>query len=282
MVSVPKKVCVIGLGHIGLPTACVLANAGYQVLGVDNNKKVLDRLQLAQLINPEPDLQNLLAKVIYDGSLKLTTQISPANIHIIAVPTPLDQGDKPDLSLVNSVTEALKPHLRAKDLVLLESTCPIGTTEAIAKKLRKDCPEIYVAYCPERVLPGNILFELIHNDRVVGGVDQASTQLTVEFYKTFVLGDVTATNARTAEAVKLAENTFRDINIAYANELSMIVDKLEIDVNELIQLANRHPRVKILSPGPGVGGHCIAVDPWFLASAAPDLAGLTTKARATN
>lgn len=282
MVSVPKKVCVIGLGHIGLPTACVLANAGYQVLGVDNNKKVLDRLQLAQLINPEPDLQNLLAKVIHHGSLKLTTQISPANIHIIAVPTPLDQSDKPDLSLVNSVTEALKPHLRAKDLVLLESTCPIGTTEAIAKKLRKDCPEIYVAYCPERVLPGNILFELIHNDRVVGGVDQASTQLTVEFYKTFVLGDVTATNARTAEAVKLAENTFRDINIAYANELSMIVDKLEIDVNELIQLANRHPRVKILSPGPGVGGHCIAVDPWFLASAAPDLAGLTTKARATN
>lgn len=277
-----KKVCVIGLGHIGLPTACVLATSGYQVLGVDKSRKVLDRLHRAQPINPEPDLQKLLAKVLKDGALKLSTQINSAAIYIIAVPTPLDNFNKPDISLVNSVIEALRPHLRPGNLVLLESTCPIGTTETIAKSLKITCPEIYVAYCPERVLPGNILFELIHNDRVIGGVDQTSTDLSVEFYKTFVLGDVVATNARTAEAVKLAENTFRDINIAYANELSMIAERLDIDAKELIRLANKHPRVKILSPGPGVGGHCIAVDPWFLASAAPDLARLISRARETN
>lgn len=282
MSKMPKQVCIIGLGYIGLPTACILANSNYSVLGVDTDDKVIDRVQSATLINPEPNLQNLLIKGIQNGNIKISMNVAPADIHIITVPTPLDLGHHPDLSHVNAAVETIKPFLRPYDLVLIESTCPIGTTERIAKNLQSISLDIHVAYCPERVLPGNILHELIHNDRVIGGVDSASTSLAAEFYSSFILGEVLVTDAKTAEAVKLAENAYRDINIAYANELSMIADHTNLDVNELIRLANRHPRVQILQPGPGVGGHCIAVDPWFLVSSAPHVATLIPKAREVN
>ncbi len=277
-----KKVCVIGLGHIGLPTACVLAMSGYDVLGVDIDKKVVMRTQLGESIYIEPNLHDLLIKTIKNKSLKVSINIASADIYIIAVPTPLTPDNQPDLSYVNAVIDTIKPHLRSHDLILLESTCPIGTTHKIARELEKVCPDVYVAYCPERVFPGNILYELIQNDRVVGGVNDASTVKAMEFYQSFTCGDIVATDVRTAEAVKLAENVYRDINIAYANELSMIADRLNLNIKELILLANKHPRVQILNPGIGVGGHCIAVDPWFMIASAPDLAILTSKARDVN
>lgn len=280
--KIQKRICVTGLGHIGLPVACILATSGYAVLGVDIDDRVVIRVQSADFMDPEPNLQDLLIRAIQNGSLEASMNVAPADIHIIAVPTLLVPGNKPDISYVNAAIDAIKPHLRSHDLVLIESTCPIGTTEAIARKLQQACPGVHVAYCPERVLPGNIVHELIHNDRVVGGVDEASTAHAVTFYQSFVRGEVIATDVRTAEAVKLAENAYRDVNIAYANELSMIADHMELDINELIRLANRHPRVQILKPGPGVGGHCIAVDPWFLVAGAPDLAILTLKAREVN
>jgi UDP-N-acetyl-D-mannosaminuronic acid dehydrogenase len=282
MQKIQKQVCVIGLGHIGLPTACILADSGFSVLGIDVDEKVIARVQAGLAFDQEPGLQNLLTKVLLDNRLVTSTKVSPADIYIIAVPTPLGPSKKADLSHVYSVVDALKTHLKANNLVLIESTCPIGTTELIAEKLRNSCPGISIAYCPERVLPGNILYEFLHNDRIVGGVDDTSTMKAVSFYKSFVRGEVMGTNARTAEGVKLAENTYRDINIAYANELSMIADRLNLDVNELIRLANKHPRVNILNPGIGVGGHCIAIDPWFLISSAPDITVLATKSREIN
>lgn len=277
-----KHVCITGLGFIGLPTACILANAGYAVLGVDINPDVVNHIGSPKFITTEPNLQTLLEKAIDRGRLRVSTQIEPADIHLIAVPTPLSPDNQPNLSHLHAAVDALGPHLRSQDLVLIESTLPIGTTEVLAQKLKKHCPDIDLAYCPERVLPGNIVHELVHNDRIVGGINESSTLRAVHFYKSFVQGDVIPTAAKTAEAVKLAENTYRDINIAYANELSMIADQLGLCVKELIRLANRHPRVNILNPGPGVGGHCIALNPWFLASSAPDLAPLMTKARAVN
>lgn len=282
MNAVQKKVCVIGLGYIGLPTACVLATSCYDVLGVDIDNKVISRIQSADLIDPEPHLRNLLIKAIHTNNLKASSHIDLADIYIITVPTPLDKNNQANISYVNTAANTIGSYLRSNNLVLIESTCPIGTTETVAHKLRVFCPDIHVAYCPERVMPGNIIQELIYNDRVVGGIDAASTLHAVTFYQSFVKGNILATNVRTAEAVKLAENAYRDINIAYANELSMISDRLGLDVNELIGLANKHPRVQILNPGPGVGGHCIAVDPWFLASSAPDLANLITTARKVN
>jgi len=276
-----KQICVTGLGNIGLPTACILAASGYAVQGVDIDSKVVARVQSATLALSEPNLQELLINAIQDGRLKVSTNTAPADIHIIVVPT-LSLGKEPDISRVHSAINAIKPHLRSNDLVLIESTCPIGTTDAIAHGLRVNCPGIHVAYCPERVLPGQILNELIYNDRVVGGVDEASTQHAKAFYQSFIRGQVFTTNARTAEAVKLAENSYRDVNIAYANELSMIADRMDLNVNEMIRLANRHPRVQILNPGPGVGGNCITTNPWFLVSSAPDLAVLTAKAREIN
>ncbi|MFW9872780.1 MAG: nucleotide sugar dehydrogenase [Candidatus Thorarchaeota archaeon] len=277
-----KQICVIGLGNIGLPTACILATLGYKVLGVDIDKKVIDRVRSCNLISSEPKLQDLLKKAIESGNLKVSMKILPAEVYIIAVPTLISKNNQPEISCVNAVIAAISPHLKDNDLVLIESTCPIGTTKAIAKKLKNICPLVNVSYCPERVFPGNIFYELIHNDRIVGGVDKASTSQAETFYRSFVKGEVIATDSCVAEAVKLAENSYRDVNIAYANELSMISDQIGLDVKELIFLANKHPRVQILDPGVGVGGHCIAIDPWFLVSSAPKDAILTSKARETN
>lgn len=277
-----KKVSVIGLGHIGLPMACILANCGFKVCGVDCNDAVISNVKSAKLANTEKDLQALLKKVIENQHFNVSSAPTAADIHIIAVPTPLDKANQPDLSHVNAAVQSIKPYLRPHNLIIIESTCPIGTTDQIAQNVREHYRDIYVAYCPERVLPSNILHECVHNDRVVGGVDNDSTDQAVAFYRTFVRGEIHPTHARMAEAVKLSENAFRDVNIAFANELSMIADRLHLDINLLIRLANRHPRVNILEPGPGVGGHCIAVDPRFLAAAAPEMALLVTKAREVN
>jgi len=277
-----KQICVVGLGYIGLPTACILATSGYRVVGVDTDTKVLEKVQSASLVDPEPDLQNLLISAIQNGNFKTSNEVFYADIYIIAVSTFLNSSNQPDISHVNAALDAISPYLGSNSLVLIESTCPIGATEIIAKKLKNHCNDISIAYCPERALPGNILYELIYNDRIVGGVDEISTARAVTFYQSFVRGEVLATDVRTAEAVKLAENAYRDINIAYANELSMIADQVGLNINELIRLANRHPRVQILNPGPGVGGRCIALNPWFLVSSAPDVAILTAKAREVN
>lgn len=277
--KVQKHVCIVGLGHVGLPMACVLATADYIVAGVDIDNKVIERIKSPTFTDSEPRLQDLLLKAIRSGNLEVTTNVTPADIYVIAVPTLLNANNHPDISHVTSAMMAIRPHLRSGNLILIESTCPIGTTESIAQLLS---PDIHVAYCPERILPGNTLHELIHNDRIVGGINETSTQLAAEFYRSFVRGNVLTTHSRMAEAVKLAENTYRDINIAYANELSMIAAHIDLDINELIHLANKHPRVQILNPGTGVGGYCIAVDPWFLVAAAPDIALLTSKAREIN
>jgi len=277
-----KHICVSGLGFIGLPTACVLANSGYTVLGIDTNLEVVSHIKSLKFRTLELNLQPLLEEVITAGRLKVSTKVEPADIHIIAVPTPLTSEQLPDLSFLHAALQAIEPHLRPQDLVLVESTSPIGTTDSLAKKLQEHCSEVYIAYCPERVLPGNILHELIYNARVVGGINEASTVKAVDFYKSFVQGEVVATNAKTAEAIKLAENTYRDINIAYANELSMMADYHGLDIQNLINLANKHPRVQIHQPGPGVGGHCIPLSPKFLASSNPNYAKLITTAREIN
>jgi UDP-N-acetyl-D-mannosaminuronic acid dehydrogenase len=277
-----RRVCVLGLGYIGLPTACILAAAGYRVFGVDIDDKIISRVQSASVTSPEPDLQDLLTKAIQSGHLTASREVIPSDIYLIAVPTPLGPGNQPDISHVVDALESITPHLQKDALILIESTCPIGSTDSFAKKLKESCPGVHIAYCPERVLPGNILYELRYNDRVVGGVDESSTEKAASFYQTFITGQVLCTHAKTAEAIKLAENAYRDVNIAFANELSMVADSLGIDTYELIHLANKHPRVQILNPGPGVGGHCLAVDPWFLVSSAPSLATLTASARGVN
>lgn len=277
-----KQICVTGLGRVGLPLACLLAASGHSVLGVDIDDAVVSCVQSAKMLDAELDIQGLLLDAIRHGRLKVSRIVSPAEVHIIAVPTLLGASNQPDISAVFQAIDAIKPHLRPHDLVLIESTCPIGTTETIAKQLHMLCADLYVAYCPERIIPGNTLHELVYNDRVIGGVDAASALKAAELYQSFVYGEIVTANVQIAEAVKLAENAYRDINIAYSNELSMIADRLNLDINELIRLANKHPRVHILNPGPGVGGHCIAVDPWFLVSSAPDLAILTAQARAVN
>lgn len=277
-----KQICVTGLGRVGLPLACSLAAAGHSVLGVDIDPAVISRVQSAKILDEEPDLQGLLLDVLHHGRLKVSKTVSPAEIHIIAVPTLLGPNNQPDISAVAQAIDAIKPHLRPHDLILIESTCPIGTTETIAQQLHMLCSDLHVAYCPERILPGNALHELVYNARLIGGVDAISAALAAELYQSFVCGEIVTTNVQIAEAVKLAENAYRDINIAYSNELSMIADRLNLDINELIRLANKHPRTHILNPGPGVGGHCIAVDPWFLVSSAPDLAIFTAQARAVN
>jgi UDP-N-acetyl-D-mannosaminuronic acid dehydrogenase len=280
--KVQKQVCVIGLGYIGLPTACVLATSGYNVHGVDTNYELVSQLQSASFTTTEPKLQELFLKVVNNNHLTVSTRIAQADIYIIAVPTPLSLDNKPDLSYIDEVVAALKRYLRAGNIIIIESTCPIGTTDAIAHNLQSSCQGIYVACCPERAIPGNILHELVYNDRIIGGVDEVSTSHAVAFYKSFIKGEVLATKAVTAEAVKLTENTFRDVNIAFANELSMIADDTDLDVNEIIRLANRHPRVQVLDPGPGVGGHCLAIDPWFLVAASPNFATIISKARDVN
>ncbi len=282
------KVCVVGLGYIGLPTASLLANRGFRVHGVDVSSKVVETINRGEIHIHEPDLDVMVRSAVNSGRLAASLTPALADVFILAVPTPFKDEHIPDISYVEAATQAVAPYLEPGNLVILESTSPVGTTEKIAsqlKKLRPDIDErvpIYIAHCPERVLPGQILKELISNDRIVGGIDPASTNKAAAFYKKFVTGEVLGTDARTAEMAKLTENAFRDVNIAFANELSLICDQLNIDVWKLIELANRHPRVNILKPGPGVGGHCIAVDPWFIVDSAPAQARLMRMAREVN
>lgn len=290
-----KKICVMGLGYIGLPTASLLATKGFQVHGVDVNKNAVEMINSGKVHIYEPDLDILVKAAVQSGKLRASLQPEKADIFILAVPTPFKDGHKPDLTYVEAAAKAIAPVIKNGNIIILESTSPIGTTEKVAEwileersdlttseEMHNDKGRIYVAHCPERVLPGHILKELVENDRIIGGLDKESTKRTVEFYKQFVKGQILDTNARTAEMAKLTENSFRDVNIAFANELSLICDKLDINVWELIRLANRHPRVNILQPGPGVGGHCIAVDPWFIVDAAPNEAKLIHAARNVN
>jgi len=290
-----KKICVLGLGYIGLPTASLLATKGYEVHGVDVNENAIQMINEGKVHIYEPDLDVMVKAAVQSGKLKASTNPSEADIFVLAVPTPFKDGNKPDLAYVESATKMIAPYIKNGDLIILESTSPVGTTEKVVEWILEERNDLvttnknssnkglfYVSHCPERVLPGHILRELVENDRIIGGIDSESTLKTVEFYKTFVSGDLLQTNARTAEMAKLTENSFRDVNIAFANELSLISDKLNINVWELIDLANRHPRVNILQPGPGVGGHCIAVDPWFIVDAAPEQAKLIHTARLVN
>lgn len=290
-----EKVSVVGLGYIGLPTAAVFASRKINVIGVDVNQDAVNTINQGKIHIIEPELDMVVHAAVTEGYLKATVSPEPADAFLIAVPTPFKGRDhQPDLSFIEAASRAIAPVLKRGDLVILESTSPVGATEQIANWLaecRKDLtfPQAYgdrsdirIAHCPERVLPGHVLRELVQNDRVIGGMTPACSARAVELYKTFVEGECIVTNARTAEMAKLTENSFRDVNIAFANELSMICDPLEIDVWELISLANRHPRVNILQPGPGVGGHCIAVDPWFIVSQSPELARLIRTAREVN
>lgn len=281
------SVCVVGLGYIGLPTASILATKGYQVYGTDVRSHVVETINQGKIHIEEPDLDMLVRSAVNSGRLRAGFEPEPADVFVICVPTPLQQDRKPDLSYVESASKAIAPHVRSGNLIILESTSPPRTTQevliphAIPPSLKVGV-DVFVAHCPERVLPGRILLEVVQNDRVVGGVTEMCAQRAKEFYETFVRGEVFATNAVTAETTKLVENAYRDVNIAFANELSMLADRLGIDVWEIIELANRHPRVNILRPGPGVGGHCISVDPWFLVHALPDQTPLIRTAREVN
>ena len=281
------KACFIGLGYIGLPTAIMAAKYGnMDVIGVDVNQKVVDQTNEGILHIVEPGLQDLLKETVKSG--KLVAKLTPeeSDVYLIVVPTPFKGNHEPDISYVESATKSVIPYLKEGDLFVIESTSPIGTTEQMAQLIYGQRPELsgklYVAYCPERVLPGNIIHELIHNDRVIGGINKPSTDKAVDFYDRFVKGQLHKTNARTAEMCKLTENSSRDVQIAFANELSVICDRAGIDVWELISLANKHPRVNILQPGCGVGGHCIAVDQYFITAAYPLEAQIIGKAREIN
>ena len=289
-----QKVVVVGLGYIGLPTAAVIARAGAHVLGLDVNKHVVDTVNEGRVHIEEVDLHGLVQGVVDRGRLRASVTPEPADAFVIAVPTPIREGNAPDISYVLDAARTIAPVLKSGDLVILESTSPIGTTDQVAALLaaaRPDLkvpghctgtPDLYIAYCPERVLPGRILIELIENDRVIGGITPRCARRAMGFYRSFVRGACLTTTARVAEMVKLVENSYRDVNIAFANELSMIAEEMGVDVWEVIRLANRHPRVNILQPGPGVGGHCIAVDPWFLVAGAPETAHIIRTAREVN
>lgn len=290
------RISVVGLGYIGLPTAAMFASRKIEVVGVDVNQHVVDTINRGEVHIVEPDLDMVVRAVVREGFLRATTVPEPAQAFLIAVPTPF-KGEKhdPDLAYIESAARAIAPVLEAGNLVILESTSPVGATEALADWLAQARPDlsfpqdageasdIRVAHCPERVLPGKVMQELITNDRVIGGMTLACSEAAAQLYRTFVTGDcVVASGPRVAEMAKLTENSFRDVNIAFANELSLICDELGMNVWELISLANRHPRVNILQPGPGVGGHCIAVDPWFIVSSAPEQARLIRTAREVN
>lgn len=277
----------MGLGYIGLPTAIIAArNGNVDVVGVDINPSVVDKTNAGELHIIEPGLEDYLKEVISSGKLRAKTSPETADAFFMVVPTPFKGNHEPDVSFVESATRAVIPFLKEGDLYVIESTSPVGTTEMMAEIIYKERPElkgkIYIAYCPERVLPGNVIYELVHNDRVIGGIDEASTKKAQEFYSQFVQGTLHPTNARTAEMCKLTENSSRDVQIAFANELSLICDRAGINVWELIALANRHPRVNILQPGCGVGGHCIAVDPYFITAAYPKEAKIIAAARSIN
>jgi len=267
-----KKLCVIGLGYIGLPTAALLASSGYYVSGVDTKDKVVKKVNQGKTHISEPNLNEVVRAAVLKGKLKAFTKIQPSDIYMICVPTPFHQNNKiplPNIDYVLSATRSIAPFLKFGDLVILESTSPVGTTDKVKRELiriNSNINSIHIAYCPERVLPGKILTEIIMNDRIVGGITPCSTKKVADFYRGFVKGKVYETDQKTAEMCKLTENSFRDLNIAFANELSMICEKQGIDIWNLIYLANKHPRVNILQPSIGVGGHCIAVDPWFIIS----------------
>jgi len=279
------KICVVGLGYIGLPSAALLANRGYQVQGVDISPEVVATINQGDIHIVEPDLDSFVHSAVHSGHLKASLQPEPADIFILAVPTPFHEGFVPNIDYVMNATRAIAPVVKAGDLVILESTSPVGTTEKVAQTLREggvDTSAVHIAHCPERVLPGHIMRELVENDRIVGGVTPEAGEKVQAFYRTFVTGEVFVTDARTAEMAKLTENSFRDVNIAFANELSLLSEKFGIEVWELIRLANRHPRVNILQPGTGVGGHCIAVDPWFIVHEGGEDARLIRTGREVN
>lgn len=294
------RVCVVGLGYIGLPTASLLATMGFRVHGVDLNTRIVDTINRGDVHIVEPDLDVMVRSAVQSGRLQASTHPVEAEIFILALPTPLGPENRPDISFVEAGTRAIAPYVAPGNLVVLESTSPVGTTEKVARWLAEERPDlvlpaarasnqvqigaqkVFVAHCPERVLPGQILKELVDNDRIVGGIDEASGHMAREFYGGFVGGRILVTDARTAEMAKLTENAFRDVNIAFANELAVICEHLGIDVWKLIELANHHPRVNILRPGPGVGGHCIPIDPWFIIDASGDDAKLLRAAREVN
>ncbi len=280
-----KTVCVIGLGYIGLPTAALLANRQYQVHGVDVVQSTVDTINQGKIHIVEPDLDTFVRSAVNSGNLVADVKPKESDVFIIAVPTPFHDGYVPNIDYVVSATEAISPYVKEGNIVILESTSPVGTTDKVAEVLEKegvDISKVHIAHCPERVLPGQIMRELVENDRIVGGINEEATKETVAFYKTFVSGQVLETDAKTAEMAKLTENSYRDVNIAFANELSILSDKFGINVWELISLANRHPRVNILQPGAGVGGHCIAVDPWFIVHAGGEDAKIIKTAREVN
>lgn len=278
----------MGLGYIGLPTAIIAAQHGIDVVGVDINPKVVDTVNQGRIHIVEPGLQELCRQVVSQGKLKASLHPETSDVYLIVVPTPFikDGNHQPDISYVEAATRTVLPYLKEGDLFIIESTSPVGTTEKMAQLIYTERPElkdnIHIAYCPERVLPGNVIYELVHNDRVIGGIDAESTEKAIAFYRQFVKGELHKTNARTAEMCKLTENSSRDVQIAFANELSIICDKADIDVWELIDLANKHPRVNILQPGSGVGGHCIAVDPYFITADFPMESQIIGKAREIN
>ena len=294
--DVKPTVCVVGLGYIGLPTAAIVARAGHQVLGLDVTQSVVDTINRGEIHIEEVDLDGLVHAVVQRGLLRASTHIEPCDVFVIAVPTPFAKDDHhtPDISYVLAAATEVAGVLKAGDTVILESTSPVGTTEKmrdLMAGLRPDLkfpgmvagtPDVSIAYCPERVLPGKILEELTNNDRSIGGITPRCARKALSFYKRFVRGACVTTDARSAEMTKLVENAYRDVNIAFANELSMVADHMGLDVWEVIRLANRHPRVNILTPGPGVGGHCIAVDPWFIVHGAPEQTPLIRTARGVN
>ncbi len=280
------KACFMGLGYIGLPTAIIAAKHGVQIIGVDINPRVVELTNAGHLHIVEPGMEEMLQEVVANGMLRASTTPEVADAYFMVVPTPFKGDHEPDVSYVESATRMVLPLLKEGDLYVIESTSPVGTTEQMAEIIYSERPElkgkIHIAYCPERVLPGNVIYELVHNDRVIGGMDEASTDAAIGFYSQFVQGTLHRTNCRTAEMCKLTENSSRDVQIAFANELSIVCEKAGINVWRLIELANKHPRVNILQPGCGVGGHCIAVDPYFITAAFPKEAQIIGKAREIN
>jgi UDP-N-acetyl-D-mannosaminuronic acid dehydrogenase len=290
------KICVVGLGYIGLPTAAMLASRGHEVVGYDVNEKVVALVNAGQAHFQEPDLQMLLTAAVTTGQLRASVEPETADYYIIAVPTPVRPGGAPDMSYVEMASAAIAPTLKAGSVVILESTSPVGSTEMVADVLRVARPDLIfphykdemveadvaVCHCPERILPGQMVRELVSNDRIIGGLTETCAAKALDLYQEFVTGTCHVTDSRVAELAKLSENAFRDVNIAFANELSMICDRLAVDVWQVRELANKHPRVSILEPGAGVGGHCIAVDPWFIVSSAPEEARLIRMARTVN
>jgi UDP-N-acetyl-D-mannosaminuronic acid dehydrogenase len=295
MENLINTVCVVGLGYVGLPTAATLASRGVDVIGVDVNSEVVAAVNAGKPLFPEPDLDMLLRAATTIGKLRATSRPEPADAFLIAVPTPFNDDKSPNLDFIDAAADAIGPVLNPGNIVILESTSPVGTTARLAARLARIRPElrfpparrgeqldVYVAHCPERVLPGHMVRELVENDRIIGGMTEGCAERAEAVYRLFLRGNLFRTDAPTAELVKLVENAFRDVNIAFANELSLICDQLGLDVWSVIELANRHPRVSILRPGAGVGGHCIAVDPWFIISAAPEQSRLIRIAREVN